>query len=262
MIKMEKCSIWETPQNIQNINDCYFYHTINLPDYGVINGSWDLRANIDNYLGNVNFNGKRVLDVGTASGFLCFEMEKRGAEVVAFDLSLDEAWDHVPFCTKAGVYTQEVQDFIAQRIPHIQQLHNSFWFCHRVLNSKANVCYGNAYEIPREIGDVDISLLGCILLHMRNPLAAIESAAKLTRKTIIITEPAFLDIDYNLPAMTLHPNLDNPNCLESWWQLTPRLVGNFLQILGFSEISVTNHIQIGINQQPYRLFTVVGNRVG
>jgi predicted nicotinamide N-methyase len=38
---------------------------------------------VDPYLGNFDFVGKRVLDVGAASGFLTFEMEKRGAEVVA-----------------------------------------------------------------------------------------------------------------------------------------------------------------------------------
>ena len=43
--------------------------------------------------------GKRVLDVGTSSGFLCFEMERRGAEVVAFDLSDEFDGDAVPFAS-------------------------------------------------------------------------------------------------------------------------------------------------------------------
>lgn len=34
---------------------------------------------------------------GTASGFPCFEMERHGAEVVAFDLSAEHPLDMVPF---------------------------------------------------------------------------------------------------------------------------------------------------------------------
>ena len=56
-----------------------------------------LRKTIDDYLGNFDFRGKRVLDVGTATGFLSFEMEKRGAEVVSFDMASRAQWQLVPF---------------------------------------------------------------------------------------------------------------------------------------------------------------------
>jgi predicted nicotinamide N-methyase len=41
--------------------------------------------------------GKRVLEIGTASGFLCFTMERMGAEMVAYDLSGGQDWDIVPY---------------------------------------------------------------------------------------------------------------------------------------------------------------------
>ena len=78
-----KNNIWEIKKNNINIEDCYFYHTTDIPNYGTVDGEWDLRGNEDNYLGNVNFENKKVLDIGTASGHLCFYMEKMGAEVVA-----------------------------------------------------------------------------------------------------------------------------------------------------------------------------------
>jgi 2-polyprenyl-3-methyl-5-hydroxy-6-metoxy-1,4-benzoquinol methylase len=71
---------------IENLNDCYFYHTGDLPGLRVQKGEWDLRGNISAYLGDVDFEGKRVLDVGTANGFLCFEIERRAAEAVGYDL--------------------------------------------------------------------------------------------------------------------------------------------------------------------------------
>lgn len=58
---------------------------------------WDLRPAIDEYLRRFDFRGKRALDVRAASGYLTFEMEKRGASVVSFDLSDGGDWDCVPF---------------------------------------------------------------------------------------------------------------------------------------------------------------------
>lgn len=70
--------IYAKPKEVNNIDECYFYQTVELPGYGILNGEWDLRDGVDAYLGNYSFKGKRVLEVGTANGYLCFEMEKRG----------------------------------------------------------------------------------------------------------------------------------------------------------------------------------------
>jgi len=72
-------AIWATPRNITNLEECDFYHTMDLPNHGVVTGAWDLRGREAAYLGNVDVAGKRVLEVGTASGHLCFAMEKMGA---------------------------------------------------------------------------------------------------------------------------------------------------------------------------------------
>ena len=70
-----------------DVDECYFYHHMDLPGLDEVGKGWDLRETINEYLGGYDFRGKRVLDVGTASGFLTFEMEKRGAEVVSFDMA-------------------------------------------------------------------------------------------------------------------------------------------------------------------------------
>ncbi len=67
------------------LEDCHFYHTMEVPGYGVIEGDWDLRAGVDAYLGGVSFANQRVLEIGPASGLLTFEMEKRGAAVVCVE---------------------------------------------------------------------------------------------------------------------------------------------------------------------------------
>jgi 2-polyprenyl-3-methyl-5-hydroxy-6-metoxy-1,4-benzoquinol methylase len=78
---------YAAPRVITDVRDCFFYHTIDVPGHGTINGDWDLRPGIRDYLGQVDFLGKRVLDVGAASGFLTFTMEKQGAQVISYDLS-------------------------------------------------------------------------------------------------------------------------------------------------------------------------------
>lgn len=68
-----------------NIDECFFYHTMDLPGHGVVQGDWDIRGRESQYLGEVAFRNKRVLEVGPASGQLSFFMEGQGAEVVSVE---------------------------------------------------------------------------------------------------------------------------------------------------------------------------------
>ena len=61
------------PREVTSLDECYFYHSMTIPGYGLVRGPWDHREGVDAYLGNVDLQGKRVLEVGTASGFFCFE---------------------------------------------------------------------------------------------------------------------------------------------------------------------------------------------
>jgi hypothetical protein len=79
-------NLWAVPRTITDLKDCDFYHTMDIPGVGLVKGEWDLRLGIRRYLGNVAFRDKRVLEIGTASGFVCFYIESQGAEVVAYDL--------------------------------------------------------------------------------------------------------------------------------------------------------------------------------
>lgn len=55
-----------------------------------------LRGHEADYLGHVNLAGKRVLEIGPASGHLTFWMEAQGAEVVGFDLGPNDDGPVVP----------------------------------------------------------------------------------------------------------------------------------------------------------------------
>jgi hypothetical protein len=259
--------VYATPRIVTDLRDCYFYHTIDLPGYGLINGEWDLRAGIRAYLGNVDLRGKRVLEVGTANGFIGFHMEREGAEVVAYDLSEKQDWDVVPF---AG-YDHEA--FAAARKAHIDKLNNAFWLGHRAMQSSSRVVYGDVYSIPSEIGPVDVSTFGSILLHLRDPFLALQRALRLTRETVIVTDgwglsdlPDHLPFYRKLlpgplrrPAMKFLPEWETCRSKETWWRLSPELVKQFLGVLGFGRTEVSYHTQ-GCGNGKGRLFTVVGHR--
>jgi hypothetical protein len=68
-----------------------------VPGYGLTDGEWNLRNAVDDCLGHVSLADQRVLEIGPASGFVTFEMEKRGASVVSIDVPDDPGWDFVPF---------------------------------------------------------------------------------------------------------------------------------------------------------------------
>src|SRR5438876_64896 len=90
-------AVYAEARSLNDLADCYFYHSMEIPGYGLVEGPWDLRGGVDDYLGGVDLHDKRVLEIGTASGFLCFTMEGRGAKVVAYDLSEEQSWDVVPY---------------------------------------------------------------------------------------------------------------------------------------------------------------------
>ena len=126
-------SVYVEPRTVTDLEECYFYHSMEIPGYGLVEGPWDLRGGVDDYLGNVDLNGKRVLEVGTASGFLCFTMEGRGADVVAYDLSDQQSWDVVPY----SQYDHE--SFDTERREHLRKLNNSWWLAHGAFESSAKV---------------------------------------------------------------------------------------------------------------------------
>jgi len=262
---MSEPSLYAAPRVVTDINQCYFYHTMDLPGYGRVKGEWDLRGTEAQYLGGISLEGKRVLEVGTASGFLCFYMEKQGAQVVAYDLSPDQQWDIVPY-SKLGdaQYRQGIKD----RKEVIARLNNGYWLAHRVNQSQAKVVYGSVYEIPPGIGEVDISVFGSVLLHLRDPLLALQRAAKLTRETVVVTDTAGplrrLDrlargLGRRLPAITFRPNYKVGEPTETWWNLSPSFVERVLGMLGFENMRTT-YARYRFLETEVELYTVVARR--
>jgi SAM-dependent methyltransferase len=244
-------SIFATPLKVEDVADCYFYHTMEIPGHGVIEGrDWDLRARVNDYLGNIDFASRRVLEIGPASGFLTFEMEKRGAEIVSVEVTAEHGWDFVPYPAA------KLQEVFGPRRIVMQQLKNSYWFAHAAHRSKAKVYYGDVYDLPPALGQFDIAVMGAVLLHCRDPLRIVEQCARMA-KLLIITDMFYPELE-GAPVCRLAPNAQN-FLWHTWWHFSTQFFTQFLSVMGFSSFQVSQHQQPH-RGKPYTLFTLVGRR--
>ena len=256
---------YQEPQHVSGSGDCFFYHSTELPGLGLQVGHWDLREDVDRYLGKVDFAGKRVIDVGTASGYLAFEMEKRGADVVAFDRLLSDARDEaglVPFFDYQQRFGQSIEESMRDRFEMQRQLQNSFWLTHRLRESKVKLYCANAYDDIREIGLADYVFFGCMLLHLRDPLLALSLFAPLAKEKLIITEMhEEIGAYKEAPVMFLRPNINDVGNRGTWWYMTPTLLRRYLEILGFRTFEFTTHKARSVGDgADVNLFTLVATR--
>ena len=239
------------------LDECIFYQAMDVPGVGFIEGPWDHRATTDEYLGGVDFKGKTALDVGPASGFWSFEMERRGASVTALELGSSNAWDAVPTTT-----SDEKQTEAAMRA-NVASIHKSLKFTRAARGSSLKTVYESAYNTPLVVPRTQIALMGNILQHVRDPLLAMQRVAQIVEETLIISETVWdLTDDFlGTAAMWLMPRAELPHVSHSWWQVTPALIVEWGKILGFKAASCQYHHQLFARENRLvRHFTYVGQR--
>lgn len=220
------------PGRVPERAECFFYHTIDLPGHGVIPGQWDLRPNIDPYLGAFDFQGRRVLEIGTANGFVCFEMERRGADVVAFDLAENLTYDAPPH---GGAYLRP--DVYRDGLRRVR---NAWWLAHAALNSRARVAYGHANHLPPGLGRFDVGVLANVMQHLRDPVGALMALCAVSDEAVIVTEADWLHgVNDDLAGM-IYFDKDDPYV---WYQVKPRLVESVLRRMGFESLQRLTHTQ-------------------
>src|SRR5712691_6886162 len=154
------------PRYVDSLSDCFFYHAMDLPGLGEVRGHWDLRGRFNEYIGGVELADKSVIDVGAATGFLSFEAEKSGAaRVLSFDIADPRQQGCLRF--KDNLYSRDPARWAKEYGAEIEQWKNAYWLCHRLLDSKAEVYYGDIYNLPRELGQFDVAIVGSVLEHLR-----------------------------------------------------------------------------------------------
>ena len=153
-------------------------------------------------------------------------------------------------------------------------MRNSYWYAHKAFNSKSKLILSHINDLPAELEIYDISLMCTVLLHLQNPFLGIQNMFRHTKEKAIITElggytriKSFRNTIRNLirrimrllppPSMTFIP--DEGRTPFKWWYLSPEVIVNMANILGFEKNTITYHKQKADGRNTW-FFTVVCER--
>ena len=266
------------PSDNISLEDSMFYHVMDIPGLSEpTKGDWDLRKGVDEYLGHLDFKDKTVLELGPASGYLTFHMEKLGAKVTSIDLSTEkDSWDIIPDCH----HNWNIKG--RDHMNGLKKVQNTFWYAHKAFNSKSKLILSHVNDLPAEIGIYDVSLMSLVLLHLQNPFKAMQNILRHTKEKAMVvelvnrtgvlsikTKKNLKNLLRNLkqlmsprpPTIEFYPKLNGNKHseIDTWWKISPEFIVNVASILGFETSSINYHIQYH-NGHPLDMFTVVCER--
>jgi tRNA (mo5U34)-methyltransferase len=148
----------------------FWYHTIDVAPGLTTPGWFDLRHALD-LVPLPDVRGKRCLDIGTFDGFWAYELERRGAaEVVAIDIEDHEAWDWPADARVGGPEAERDPAFAGP------PKGAGFRLLKELTGSEVSWESCNIYDVtPERLGEFDVVVLGSLLLHLQNPVKALEA---------------------------------------------------------------------------------------
>jgi tRNA (mo5U34)-methyltransferase len=184
----------------REIGSTLWYHTMQLAPGVETPGWFDLRP-IVNLLPWPDVKGKRCLDVGTYDGFLAFEMERRGAaEVMAIDIDDHTKWDWPPDVRAHG--GEELAKLAGP------EKGRGFKIAAAALGSRVGRRPISVYDLdPKDVGTFDVVVCGSLLLHLRDPLRALEAIRGVCAGYFLSAEQISLPLTLahrRMPVLTLN----------------------------------------------------------
>jgi tRNA (mo5U34)-methyltransferase len=186
-----------------------WYHSIEVAPGLVTPGWFDLRP-IAGRLPWPDVRGKRCLDVGSADGFLAFELERRGAaEVVAADLGDHQDWDFEPHRREIG----------PAFLNHVYGPSKGLGFrvAAELLGSSVSHVQASVHDLsPALVGEFDVVVCGSLLLHLRDPLGALQAIRSVCRDRFMSTNQVELELSLLHPRLPLF-RLDGTSGITQWW---------------------------------------------
>ena len=190
-----------------------WYHSFRMPDGRLIQGTQSIER-LERRLSTMpipqDLRGKRVLDIGAWDGWFSFQMEQRGAEVLAVDLV---------------------------------ELEN-FRYIHRKLNSKVQYRIMDVFDItPDRVGRFDIVLCLGVIYHLKHPLLALERVCDLTTDMAIIESWVVDDVAAHTeyPWMEFYEADELGGQSDNWTGPTLECLEAFLRTAGFARHKFIEH---------------------
>jgi SAM-dependent methyltransferase len=233
-----------------------WYHTIELAPGVATPGMVDHRPVADRVL-PADLTGVRALDVGTYDGFWAFELERRGAEVVAIDSEQIDMNEWPPIARErlerehreAGV-----------------ELGLGFRLAAEQLGSGVRRQALDVYDLsPATLqgGPVDLVFAGAILLHLRDPVRALEGMRSVLRPggRLISMEPFSLGatlLSPRQPVMRFYAH----NATMRWWFPNLRGLQAWMVAAGFAEVRRLGFVSPPARPEMRQRYCVLEARTG
>lgn len=191
----------------RHVDEREWYHTIELRSGVETPGWFDLRA-VAPTLPWPDLHGRRCLDVGTFDGFWAREMAARGAqEVLAIDILDPQRWDW-PYGSDSAIV-----DALAAR----KRKGDGFEFVNQVLGQPVERRELSVYDLdPSDVGDFDLVYVGSLLLHLRDPVRALERVRSICRPDghLLLLDAIDLELTLRHPRRPI-ASLDGAG--RPWW---------------------------------------------
>jgi tRNA (mo5U34)-methyltransferase len=205
-----------------------WFHTIDLPDGSCTPGVFDMRG-CSARLDWPSLTGARCLDVGTCDGFWAFEMERRGAaEVVAIDVDDPRQLD-LPL----EVRNRDIEEFRrsgAKRREH-------FELAAAALSSRVRRMPCSVYDLDPAIhGVFDFVFCGTLLIHLREPVRALERIAAVCAGELLLLETVDARLDLSRPGTPCARFEPAP---LQWWRANTAGLHAMLRLAGFEVLATS-----------------------
>lgn len=216
----------------EQVRSVQWYHSLDLGNGVVTPGWFDLRS-VAPRVPWPPLAGKRCLDVGTFDGFWAFEMERRGAaEVVAIDLLDPARWDW-PTGSESAVV-----DAIGARKGH----GDGFLIAAAAIGSAVTRHDLSVYDVSAQrLGRFDVVYVGSLLLHLRDPVAALARLLEVCAGTLIVVDAI------DLPLTLRHPRRPvaafDGRGRPWWWRPNLRGLMRMVEAAGFT-VASTNRVRM------------------
>lgn len=204
-----------------------WYHTIELPDGTVTPGRFDHRELEPRYGLPDDLSGKRALDVGSGDGYWAFALERRGAQVTSLDIETFADVDLPP--ALHAMFVEQPLDL---------SFRAGLKIARERLGSNVQLVNKPVYALdPAEVGTFDFVHAGDILLHVRDPILALQRVRAVTSGEFLLADL----FDPQLDELGAGPNLTRyrGGWLDAqWWAPALSTLTQMVADAGFSDVQL------------------------
>jgi tRNA (mo5U34)-methyltransferase len=231
--------------------DHHWYHCVDLADGRTTPGWIDLRAVVDVPGLPATLTGLRALDVGTYDGFWAFELERRGAQVLGLDTDEIPPPD-TPRANRAAIAAE-----VAGREPGA-----GFRILKEHLGSSVRRVPLNVYDLTVDAldGPVDLVFLGAMLLHLRDPVGALERVRDVLAPggALVLFEPVDVRLSRKKEPLARYLARDTT---WTWWYPNEACLLQWVETAGFADVQRGRSADVQPSDGPrQRLVAVTARR--